>query len=144
MAPRRLVVFLVVPLLGYVTLVGWRGVVLVRDGRGPFVALGIGVLLLPVVGLWVVWQELRCGGKAQQLARELASEGGFAADELPRRPSGRVDLAAADAIFAQRRAEVEQAPNDWRAWYRLAIAYGDARDIRQGRQALRRAIHLHG
>jgi Flp pilus assembly protein TadD len=55
-------------------------------------------------------------------------------------PSGRVDRAAADARFAERRAEVEAAPDDWRRWYRLALAYDDAGDRRRARAAMRTAI----
>ncbi|MGW5187162.1 hypothetical protein ACWEQB_33540, partial [Streptomyces cyaneofuscatus] len=33
------------------------------------------------------------------------------------------DRAAADAVFTKRREETEDAPDDWRAWFRLAVAY---------------------
>ena len=140
---RRVVVLLVALLAFYVVFIGWRGVVLVADGRPAFVLLGIGVLLLPVVGVILVWRELRFGLAAQELGRALESEGALPSDPLPRRPSGRVDLAAADEVFERRRAEVETAPDDWRGWYRLAVAYGDARDTRRGRAALRRALDLY-
>jgi len=121
----------------------WRGLLLVRGGRPEFVLLGIGVLILPVVGGWLLAQEWRFGLAAQRLGRALEAEGGLPVDDLPRRPSGRVDRAAADAAFAARRAEVEAAPADWRVWYRLAVAYADAGDTRRGRGAMRHAIRLY-
>ena len=56
--------------------------------------------------------------------------------------SGRLEKADADRVFEGRRAEVEADPDDWRAWWRLAAAYGDARDSRRGRRAMRRAVSL--
>ena len=64
-------------------------------------------------------------------------------DDLPRLPSGRADLAAADEEFERCRAEVELAPQDAGAWYRLGIAYDDARDRKAARAAMRRAVELH-
>jgi Flp pilus assembly protein TadD len=41
-----------------------------------------------------------------------------------------------------RQAQVESTPGDWQAWYRLAIAYGDARDTARGRRTMRKAIAM--
>jgi hypothetical protein len=49
---------------------------------------------------------------------------------------------AAQRQFAQRQAETEAAPQDWRAWFRLALAYADARDNVRGRRAMRKAVAL--
>lgn len=127
----------------YLVLVGYRGVLLIAHGGVVPVLLGIGVLLLPAVGAVLLGRELWVGRAAERLGRELAEQGGLPFDELPRRPSGRIDRAAADAVFARRRVETENAPQDWRAWYRLAAAYGDAGDATRGRQALRHAIELY-
>jgi cytochrome c-type biogenesis protein CcmH/NrfG len=86
---------------------------------------------------------VRLGAGSARLARRLEAEG--EPDEpadLPRSPSGRLRPDAAEELFALRRAEVEAAPQDWRAWWRLAAAYGEARDTSAGRRALRRAIAL--
>jgi cytochrome c-type biogenesis protein CcmH/NrfG len=141
----RRVTFLLVALVAlYGGVLAQRGWLMVRDGRPQFVLLGIGVLLLPLLGVWVVVQELKFGRASERLARELEAEGGLPVDELPRRASGRVDRAAADAVFERRRDEVQSAPEDWRAWFRLAVAYGDAGDNARGRRAMRQAVALHG
>ena len=108
------------------------------------VGVGIGVLLLVVVGVALVAGEVKLGADSARLARRLAAEGGLPFDppEVARLPSGRLEKADADRVFDQRRSEVEQQPDDWRAWWRLAAAYGDARDNRRGRRALRRAVVL--
>ncbi len=143
MTARRTAYVLTAVLAGYFAVLGWRGWQLVTDGRAPFVLLGVGVLLLPVVGAWFVWQELGFGRATERLAAALAAEGGLPVDDLPRSRGGRVDRQAADAVFARRRAEVEVAPEDWRSWFRLAVAYGDAGDTRRGRRAMRHAIGLY-
>ncbi|HKG49814.1 MAG TPA: hypothetical protein VKB14_05205 [Actinomycetales bacterium] len=143
MRVRVAVVLLVVAFAFYVVTIGWRGALLVADGRPAAVALGVGVLLLPLVGCWAVWREVRFGLATQRLAQELAAAGLLPVDDLPRRPSGRIDRDAAMAAFEDHRHEVERRPEDWAAWYRLATAYDAAGDRRRARAAARRAIALH-
>jgi cytochrome c-type biogenesis protein CcmH/NrfG len=127
----------------YLALVGWRGVLLVGEGAPATVVLGLAVIALPLVGAWAVWREIRFGLESEQMARQLEAEGGLPVDDLPRRPSGRPDRAAADAAFVQRREAAQAAPDDWRSWFRLALAYDDAGDRRRARQTMRRAGRLH-
>jgi hypothetical protein len=121
-----------------------RAVDLLRTGKADAALLALGVLLLVVVGALLVVGEVRFGLASQRLGERLAAEGGL--PELPADvellPSGRVPREAADRLFAVRKAEVEAAPDDWRGWFRLADAYGLARDTPRGRTALRRAIRL--
>ncbi len=145
MQARHVVVVLVIAAVFYLGLIGWRGVQLLTEASWIARGMGVGVLLLPVVGAAVVGRELQFGRAAERLGRRLSEESvgsGETVVALPRRPSGRVDRAAADALFESRRAEVEAAPREWRAWYRLAAAYGDAGDTRRGRRAMRYAIAL--
>lgn len=130
-------------LVVYVLLVGHRGVVLVREGTPVAVALGAAVLVLPVLALWFLWHTTRFARRAGRLARQLEAEGGLPVDDLPRTPSGRIDPEAADAAFARYREEAEAAPGDWRCWFRLAVAYHDARDTPRARRAMQHAIGLH-
>jgi hypothetical protein len=142
--PRLTAALLLAVLAVYLVLAGWRGVLLLGSGDPLAVLLGAGVLLLPVVGAYAAWREVRFGLATQRLARELDAAGRWPAEEPPAAPSGRPERAAADALFAVRRREVETAPQDWQAWFRLALAYDDARDRRRARAAMRHAIALHG
>jgi hypothetical protein len=128
--------------LVYFALAGHRGVLLVAQGTWVTVPFGLAVLVLPALGAWFLWRSTRFVRAAHRLARELEAEGGLPADDLPRAPSGRVDQAAADAVFARRRAETEATPEDWRCWFRLALAYHDARDTPRARRAMHHAIRL--
>ncbi|MGV9661389.1 hypothetical protein ACWDR5_31150 [Streptomyces koyangensis] len=130
-------------LVVYFVLAGSRGVLLIRHGTPLTVVFGVAVLVLPVIGVWFLWKNTQFVQRANRLAAELEAEGGLPVDELVRTPSGRVDRASADAVFARRRAETEDHPDDWRCWFRLAVAYHDARDTPRARKAMQRAIALH-
>ncbi|MFD5429370.1 hypothetical protein [Streptomyces sp. NPDC127084] len=130
-------------LVVYFVLVGSRGVLLIRHGTVLTVTFGVAVLILPVIGIWFLWKNTRFVRKANALAAELDAQGGLPVDELVRTPGGRIDRESADAVFAKRRAETEDSPGDWRCWFRLAVAYHDARDTPRARKAMQRAIALH-
>lgn len=120
------------------------GVRLVTSGDLVLTGIGIGVLLLVVIGVLLVAGEVRLGSESARLARVLEAEGGLPYDPpgVTRLPSGRLEKDDADRVFELRRTEVEAAPEDWRAWWRLAAAYGEARDARRGRRAMRKAVAL--
>jgi hypothetical protein len=140
---KAVVAVLVAVTAFYAWMIGVKGIGLLRNGGLVPILLGVALLLLPVLGLYLVWRELDFGRRSARLADELAREDALPVDDLPRRPSGRVDRVAADATFAARRAEVEAHPESWQAWYRLALAYDDAGDRTRARSAARKAIALH-
>jgi cytochrome c-type biogenesis protein CcmH/NrfG len=142
MKTKVLVGVLVVAFAFYAVTIGWRGALLLRDGRPVPVALGLAVLLLPILAGWAVWREVRFGLATERLGRLLEAEGGLPVDDLARRPSGRIERASADAAFATYRDAVERQPQSWRDWYRLATAYDAAGDRRRARAAARRAVAL--
>ncbi|OII68449.1 MULTISPECIES: tetratricopeptide repeat protein [unclassified Streptomyces] len=130
-------------LVVYFVLVGGRGVALIRQGTALTVVLGVSALVLPAIGVWFLWVNTRFVTRANRLAAELEAEGGLPVDELRRLPGGHIDRDSADEVFARRRAETEDSPDDWRCWFRLAVAYRDARDTPRARKAMQRAIALH-
>lgn len=126
MSAKRTALVIAAVFVAYAVLLGWRGVLLIGTGDPVAVGLGVAVLVIPVVGAYLVWREIQFGRQTESLARELAESGGLPVDDLPRRPSGRIDRDAADAAFAQYKAEAEAAPDDWRVWFRLSTAYDAA------------------
>ncbi|GHF76344.1 hypothetical protein FHX82_002544 [Amycolatopsis bartoniae] len=143
MRARNVALLLTAALVVYLVLLADRAVELVRTGTAVGITLGIAVFVLPLLGAWMVVATWRSGVRIQQLGRRLDEEGGLPdVSDLPRRPSGRVDRAAADAWFEDRRAELEAHPDDWRYWYRLAYAYDIAGDRRRARATMRKAVDL--
>ncbi|WP_179272011.1 hypothetical protein [Rhodococcus sp. 05-2254-6] len=127
----------------YFFLLGQRGVTLIQNGGVASISLGIGVLLLPILGLWIVWATLKAGFDHQRLASRIHEEGlELDVADLPRRPSGRIERDAADELFQQVKAEWEKDPDNWRNSYRLARAYDYAGDRGRARETMKRAVAL--
>jgi cytochrome c-type biogenesis protein CcmH/NrfG len=140
-----LIALMCAALLVYIVLLGRTAVLMIGSGRAVAIALGVALLILPGIGLWAMIATLRAGFAHQRLAR-LAAEDGMELDTgaLPRRPSGRIERDAADALFADVRAELDEDPDDWRRWYRLARAYDYAGDRSRARETMKRAVELEG
>ncbi|MEB3366956.1 hypothetical protein R4I43_06035 [Saccharopolyspora sp. S2-29] len=130
-------------LLVYLVLMGGRAITMISSGEPVFIALGLAILVFPVLGAVLVADQLRFGASTERLARRLDDEGALPdVSHLPRRPSGRVERAAADEWFDAKQAELEASPNDWRRWFAVAQAYDLAGDRNRGRKAMRKAIEL--
>lgn len=143
MTPRTVAWILAAAVAVYLLFTTARSWVLIASGDPVPMLLGISVIAIPAIGAWVLWRELAFGLHTQRLGRELGGQGGLPIDDLPRTPSGRIEKEAADVRFTEYEQQVQESPDDWRAWYRLAIGYDDARDRKRARAAMRRAIALH-
>lgn len=148
----------------YFVFVGVRAVALLGSGSLIAVLMGLALLFLPILGMWALVREVDFGRRATRLVDQLAEEGNLPQfeprdDRRSSTPSTQGDQAGsgqpqrqrqgterqheralADAAFPRFRAEVEAAPDSWRAWMRLGIAYDVAGDRRRARSATRRAI----
>jgi hypothetical protein len=126
----------------YVSLVGVRAAAFLASGSPVGIGIGVALAVLAVLGAAALVLELRFGWRSTRLVRRLEAEGGLPADDLPRRPSGRVDRAAATDAFHRYRDETLAQPDEWRTWLRLGLAYDASGDRRRARAAVRRAISL--
>lgn len=126
----------------YLALVAQLAVRLVSVDQLISKALGIGLVVLPIIGAWALVSELVFGLRSQKLVRILQNAGRLPLDTLPRYSSGRPERAAADAEFPLYRAEVEAEPGSWQAWFRLGLAYDASGDRSRARRSIRRAIRL--
>ena len=142
MSARIGVAVMAVLLALYIALVGQRAWLLLMSGDPVGIAMGAALVVLPLIAAWALVRELLFGSRAQRLGRRLEQEGGLPRDEVTVRPSGRVVREEADAVFPAYREDVESHPDDWRAWYRLGLAYDAAGDRRRAREAVRTAIRL--
>lgn len=143
---RKVVAFvavLVVVLGFYFLLLGRIAISLIGTGDAAAVIIGIGVLILPLLGVWIVVATVRAALSHQHLARRIHDEGlELDTSDLPRRPSGRIERQAADDLFNQVKQEWEADPDNWRVSYRLARAYDYAGDRTRARETMRRAVAL--
>lgn len=141
MTARAGAILMAVLLALYAVLVGWRAVQFVATGEPVAVAMGVALIVLPLIAAWALWREIMFGVRSQALVRRLEAEGGLDLG-IPMLPSGRPERSAADAAFPRFQAAAEAEPESWRAWLRLGLAYDAAGDRRRARGAVRRAITL--
>ena len=140
---QLLIGFMCVALIAYFFLL-WRiAWAFISSGEAAAVGLGLALMILPFIGLWVLVATLRAGLAHQRLGRIIRDEGlELDVSALPRMPSGRIQRAAADALFATVRAELEADPDNWRRWYRLARAYDYAGDRPRARETMKKAVQM--
>lgn len=142
MSTRIGVAVMAAVLVLYIVLVAQRAWLLLISGEPVGIAIGVVLVILPVLAAWGLGRELWFGWRADRLGRRLEAEGALPDESVLLRPSGRVDSAEGDAVFPRYREEAEARPEDWRAWYRLGLAYDAASDRRRAREAIRRAIRF--
>jgi tetratricopeptide (TPR) repeat protein len=140
---QLLIGFMCVALVVYFFLLGRIAMAFITSGELAAVGLGLALLIFPLIGIWVMVSTLRAGLAHQRLAR-IARDEGMELDvsSLPRMPSGRIQRDAADALFVTVREELENDPDNWRRWYRLARAYDYAGDRSRARETMRKAVEM--
>ena len=143
LVPYVVTALLVAALGVYFVILGSAAIALISDGSPAAVGLGLGVLLLPLLGVWIVATTVKAGFDHQRLAARMRDEGKeLDVSDLPRRPSGRFEREPADALFEQVKAEWDADPDNWRTNYRVARAYDYAGDRKRARSLMRRAVAL--
>lgn len=142
MKGRPAAILMAILLAFYIMLVGWRAVLFIGSGEPVGIVIGVALIVLPLIGIWALIRELSFGAATERLVKQLDAEGALPEEDLPVRPSGRPERAAADAQFPVYQAEVDADPESWRAWFRLGLAYDASGDRRRARGALRHAIAL--
>ena len=136
------VAFISVLLVVYLVFTVNIGIALWVTGNPIAVVMAIALFILPAIAAWALVRELLFGIRSAALTRILETEGGLPVDNLPHLPSGRTVREAADLEFPAYAAAVDAAPNDWRAWFRLGLAYDASGDRRRARSSIRAAISL--
>jgi hypothetical protein len=107
---RTTAVVLVVVLVFYAATIGWRGILLVADGRPAAVALGVGVVLVPVVAVLAMVPLVRLARDGQRMMAQARATG----------PQGRwgseLDLAEQSRVAGNRAEEQRHYRAAVRAW----------------------------
>ncbi len=108
----------------YLAVVVLYAVRLITDPLPIVQAMGWALVVLPLLGVWALAVELRFGFRAEAITKRYLSEHGPAVTEE----------------FDEAASRVREHPEQWTAWYLLALAYDAERDRRRARWALREAI----
>ncbi|PWH06752.1 hypothetical protein DEO23_07465 [Brachybacterium endophyticum] len=131
-----------------------------RAGGAIGWGLAAALVVLLALTVWVTWREVLFGLRAGRLARiyggsrfDTEAAAGLRTGTESAETADGVTATPAEARAARREAahtEFEAArdavraggEDDWRAWYRLGLAYSASRDTKHAREAVRRAIRL--
>ena len=141
--PMIAAVVMAVLLAIYLAFTANYALILIRDPLPLVNAMGYALLVLPVLGAWGLFVEMRFAIRSQRLTVALEKEGRLPSEEFPTTLGGRFDRSAAMEAFPRFAKEVEEAPESWQAWLRLGIAYDACGDRRRARRAVRTAIGLY-
>lgn len=146
MKPRVRAIFGVITmsalLVFYFFLAGVRAIAMLGSGDALAIAMGLALIILPIIGVWALIREIVFGYSATKLVDRLEAEGNLP-DDLFVVPGGtRPDRDEVDAVFPKYRDAADQHPEDWRNWMRLSMVYDAAGDRKRARQATRQAISV--
>lgn len=124
----------------YFAFVGIRAIALLSSGTPVAIAMGVALVVLPLIGIWALTRELLFGYRSTTLIDRLAADDALPDDLGEAGPTGKADRAVADAVFDRYRTAVERDSESWQNWARLGIVYDACGDRSRARAALRTAI----
>ena len=137
------VAFMSLLLVLYFMFAGVRAVALLSSTEPIAIAMGVALIILPLLGVWALVREIVFGFRSTQLVDELG-EAGLHPEELVsiEIPDRSVLREEADAVFPRYKAAAESDPGSWQAFMRLGLVYDAAGDRKRARSAIRQAISL--
>ncbi|MGY1552607.1 hypothetical protein ACW5CM_12585 [Microbacterium sp. A588] len=129
-------------LILYFVLMGQKAILFITSGQPVGIAMGIALLVLPLIGIWALVREIQFGVQAEKLGTKLDGEGGMPVAETDLTPSGRIAKADAEPMIRRYIAEADAAPDEWRARYRLGVVQDAAGRRKDARASIRHAIQV--
>lgn len=130
---RRIALILAAVLSVYLFFAASRGIDLIRTDDPAVQALGVAVLILPILGAFLVIREIRFGKLSYQMG-QVIDEAYLPAADI-----------AADQKNANLVAAIDRAKEDmdnWKAWYSVALAYELMNERKLAREAMRYSVEL--
>jgi tetratricopeptide (TPR) repeat protein len=122
----------------YVVLLGQKAVLLILDDNWVAKAMGLALLVLPIVAAWAILTEVKFGIDAERLAKTNS----LPELQLELRPSGRATKESAQVEFDRIKSLVSQDLENWELWFRLGECYDASGDRKLARKSIRKAIKL--
>lgn len=126
----------------YFFLAGVKAVALIMSGDAIALAMGIALVILPIIGVWALVREIMFGYSATKLVDQLEAEGNLPDDLFVVEGGKRPTHENVEAVFPKYQQAAETEPEEWRNWMRLSIVYDAAGDRKRARQATRQAISV--
>ena len=134
---------MVIASVAYAVIAASRAWILLVSTDPLQIVLAVAIIVIPVIGLALIVRELWFGWRTRQMGQTLAAENALPTYDGDLTTTGRPTNAEADRNVERYDQEAEEISEDWRAWFRLAVAYDDARDRKRARAAMRQASNLY-
>ena len=122
----------------YVVLLGQKAILLLLDASLVAKAMGVALLVLPLVAGWAILTEIKFGVDAERLARTNTQP----QLEFEIRPSGKPTKESAQQEFERIKSLVSKDLSNWELWFRLGECYEASGDRKLARKSIRKAIKL--
>lgn len=122
----------------YVVLLGQKAVLLLLEASLVAKAMGVALLVLPLIAAWAILTEIKFGIYAERLARRNTQP----PLEFVLRPSGKPTKESAQVEFERIKSQVSQDLSNWELWFRLGECYEASGDRKLARKSIRKAIKL--
>jgi tetratricopeptide (TPR) repeat protein len=126
--------------LMYVALLGQRGYLFLLEANPVAKVIGGSILVIPFVGAWAIYRELRFGLAIEKLGKLLENEGNWPRFRFGVLPSGRANKAEALQEFQEYKDAALADEDNWRKWFALGLIYDACGDRKRARSAMRQAI----
>ncbi|WP_417508479.1 hypothetical protein [Microbacterium sp.] len=129
-------------LILYFVLTGQWAYLYLVSGTPIGIAMGVALIVLPLIGAWALVREIQFGIQADRLGTQLDAEGGMPPAETELSARGKLAKADAESVVQRYTTEAEAAVDDWRARYRLGVVQEAAGRRKDARASIREAIRL--
>jgi cytochrome c-type biogenesis protein CcmH/NrfG len=122
----------------YVVLLGQKAVLLLLEASLVAKAMGVALLVLPLIAAWAILTEIKFGIDAERLACRNSEP----PLQFVLRPSGKPTKESAQVEFERIKSQVSQDLSNWELWFRLGECYEASGERKLARKSIRKAIKL--
>jgi hypothetical protein len=129
-------------LILYFILTGQWAYLYIVSGEPIGIAMGVALIVLPLIGAWALVREIQFGFQADRLGAQLNEEGGMPPAETELTARGKLAKEDAEPVVQRYTAAADAASDDWRARYRLGVVQDAAGRRKDARASIREAIRI--
>ena len=132
---KRIAFILTAVLLVYLGFAFSRGLDLLKSNTGPVKLLGLCVLVLPLLGGWLVFREVRFGFKSASMGQQI---------EISLLPSSEIKprSSQAESYLAAAVDRAKDAQGEWQNWFCVALGYDLVGERKLAREAMQYSVEL--
>lgn len=132
---KRIAFILASVLLVYLGFAFSRGLDLLKTNSNSVKLLGLCVLVLPILGGWLVFREVRFGFKSTSMGQQISEDLLPSSEIKPR-------SLQADEYLEVAVARAKEAQDEWQNWFCVALGYDLVGERKLARESMQFAVEL--